>query len=134
MLRAIESNGISKDNFICKTMISESQPSSSSLTEQPYKVAIVGAGLVGSLAALYFARRGWHVDVYEARRDLRTNPYHEGRSINLALSVRGIAAMERVGAAEEVMKWVVPMKGRMIHLQDAKQVSQAYSITGEVGR
>lgn len=84
-------------------------------TDTSQKIAIVGAGLAGSLAAIYLARRGFEVEVYEKRPDMRRGKVEGGRSINLALSDRGIRALEEVGVAEEVLKEVIPMKGRMLH-------------------
>lgn len=77
--------------------------------------AIVGAGLAGSLLAIYLAKRGMQVDVYEARGDMRRERVAAGRSINLALSDRGIAALREVGMDEYMLREAVPMYGRMIH-------------------
>jgi kynurenine 3-monooxygenase len=79
------------------------------------KVSIVGAGLAGSLLAIYLARRGFAVDVCEARGDMRLEEVAAGRSINLALSDRGIAALREVGMDEYMLAEAVPMYGRMIH-------------------
>jgi kynurenine 3-monooxygenase len=79
------------------------------------KVIIVGAGLAGSLLSIYLARRGMQVDVYEARGDMRNEEVAAGRSINLALSDRGIAALRGVGMDEYMLAEAVPMYGRMIH-------------------
>ncbi|KAJ3049040.1 kynurenine 3-monooxygenase, mitochondrial precursor [Rhizophlyctis rosea] len=98
---------------------------------QPFTVLIVGGGLVGSLASLYFARRGWNVQVYEKRLDPRTDPTPSGRSINLALSVRGISALQEVGVDEAILKTAIPMKGRMIHSLDGELTSQPYGVFGE---
>ena len=77
---------------------------------------IVGAGLSGSLMACYLARAGHRVSVYERRPDPRAKGYLGGRSINLALSVRGIAGLAGAGLAEMVMNdEAIPMRGRMIH-------------------
>lgn len=84
------------------------------------KVIIIGAGLAGSLLAIYLAKRGISVDVYEARADMREEKIAAGRSINLALSDRGIAALREVGMDEYMLAEAVPMYGRMIH-----------SVTGE---
>jgi len=78
-------------------------------------VAIIGAGLAGSLLAIYLARRDLKVDVYEARSDMRTAKVDAGRSINLALSNRGIAALREVGMDKYILSEAVPMHGRMIH-------------------
>ncbi|MBK9214105.1 MAG: FAD-dependent monooxygenase [Chloracidobacterium sp.] len=78
-------------------------------------VAIIGAGLAGSLLSIYLAKRGIEVDVYEARGDMRNEEVAAGRSINLALSDRGIAALSGVGMDEYMLAEAVPMYGRMIH-------------------
>ncbi|XP_030558151.1 kynurenine 3-monooxygenase [Drosophila novamexicana] len=79
------------------------------------KVAIVGAGLVGSLAALNFARMGHQVQLYEYREDIRKAQLVQGRSINLALSQRGRKALAAVGLEEQVLATAIPMRGRMLH-------------------
>ncbi len=80
------------------------------------KIIIVGAGLSGSLLSIFLARRGFKVEVYERRPDMRKVSMSAGKSINLALSTRGIHALEQVGLAEKVLANAVPMKGRMIHM------------------
>jgi kynurenine 3-monooxygenase len=79
------------------------------------KIIIVGAGLAGSLLATYLAKRGIQVDVFEARSDMRKAEVEAGRSINLALSDRGIAALREIGMDEYMLAEAVPMYGRMIH-------------------
>lgn len=79
------------------------------------KVSIVGGGLAGSLLAIYMARRNYEVEVFEKRSDSRIKGYEGGRSINLALSHRGIRALEELGILEEIQPLVVKMYGRMIH-------------------
>jgi kynurenine 3-monooxygenase len=79
------------------------------------KVVIIGAGLAGSLLTIYLARRGFQVDVFEARGDMRKETVAGGRSINLALSDRGIAALRKVGMDEYMLAEAVPMYGRMTH-------------------
>lgn len=79
------------------------------------KVTIIGAGLAGSLLAIYLAKRGVAVDVFEARGDMRKEQVAAGRSINLALSDRGIAALREVGIDEKMLSEAIPMRGRMIH-------------------
>ncbi len=78
-------------------------------------IAIAGAGLVGSLLSIYLAKRGYRVTVFERRGDMRTSSVEAGRSINLALSNRGIKALEEVGLAEELRKVAIPMHGRTMH-------------------
>jgi len=79
------------------------------------KYVLIGSGLAGGLLAAYFGRRGYEVDLYERRADPRAGNFVGGRSINLALSTRGIHALEQLGLAEEVMRHAIPMRGRMIH-------------------
>jgi kynurenine 3-monooxygenase len=79
------------------------------------KVIVVGAGLAGSLLTIYLARRGFSVDVFEARADMRKSEIGGGRSINLALSDRGIAALRQVSMGEYMLAEAVPMSGRLIH-------------------
>src|SRR6202045_4009427 len=79
------------------------------------KFTLVGSGLAGGLLAAYFGRRGYEVDLYERRADPRAGNFVGGRSINLALSTRGIHALEQLGIADEVLKHAIPMRGRMIH-------------------
>jgi len=78
-------------------------------------VTLVGGGLAGSLLALMLARKGLAVTVYERRADVRVDQIEEGRSINLALSVRGIHALQLVGLDREVLASAIPMRGRYIH-------------------
>lgn len=78
-------------------------------------VTIIGAGLAGSLLAIYLAKRGFVVNVFEARGDMRKETVEAGRSINLALSDRGIAALREVGMDSFMLNEAVPMYGRMIH-------------------
>lgn len=93
-------------------------------------VTILGAGLNGPLLALYLARRGYHVDVYERRPDFRTHGAGGGRSINLALSDRGIRGLAEAGVEDDVMRDAIPMKGRMIHDREGHTDLQPYSRSG----
>jgi kynurenine 3-monooxygenase len=94
-------------------------------------IAITGAGLVGSLLAIYLKNRGYQVSVFERRNDMRKNAGYEGRSINLALSNRGIRALEEVGLAEELKKEAIPMHGRMIHDLHGNLNFQPYGKAGQ---
>lgn len=78
-------------------------------------ITIAGAGLVGSLLAAYFGKRGHNVNVYERRPDMRKTILDGGRSINLALSNRGWKALDGVGIGEEVRKVAIPMFRRVMH-------------------
>ena len=79
------------------------------------KFILIGSGLAGGLLAAYLGRRGYEVELYERRADPREGNIVGGRSINLALSTRGIHALEQLGIADEVLKHAIPMPGRMIH-------------------
>jgi kynurenine 3-monooxygenase len=79
------------------------------------KFVLVGSGLAGGLLAACLGRRGHIVELYERRADPRAGNFVGGRSINLALSTRGIHALERLGIADEVLRHAIPMPGRMIH-------------------
>ncbi len=81
----------------------------------PGKIVLIGSGLAGGLMAAYLGRRGSEVELYERRSDPREGNIVGGRSINLALSTRGIYALEQLGIAEEVLRHAIPMRGRMIH-------------------
>ncbi len=94
-------------------------------------IAIVGAGLVGSLLSIYLARRGYKVSVFERRFDMRQHQIEGGRSINLALSNRGIRSLEEVGLADQLKSTAVPMHGRMIHSIESKLTFQPYGKEGQ---
>ena len=82
---------------------------------KPGNITLVGAGLVGSLLAVFLARRGYSVTLYERRADLRKANISAGRSINLALANRGIVALERAGLLDALRPILLPMAGRMLH-------------------
>lgn len=90
------------------------------------KFSVVGGGLAGALISVYLARAGHSVDVHELRPDIRTGNVGGGRSINLALSHRGIEALRRVDLADEVLKSAVAMPGRMIHSPTGALTFQPY--------
>ncbi len=79
------------------------------------KFVLIGSGLAGGVLAAYLGRRGYEVHLYERRADPRAGNFVGGRSINLALSTRGIHALQQLGLADEVTRHAIPMRGRMIH-------------------
>ena len=89
-------------------------------------VAIVGGGLVGSLLAVFLARRGIAVTLYERRPDPRLVGAGGGRSINLVVTSRGIAALRRVGLERDVLALSVPVRGRMMHSVEGRLTFQPY--------
>ena len=95
------------------------------------KITIAGAGLVGSLEAIYMAKRGHKISVYERRSDMRQAELVAGRSINLALSTRGWTALKKVGIDDEVRKMAIPMPKRIMHAQDGTLSEQPYGQDGE---
>ena len=90
-------------------------------------IVIIGAGLCGSLLALRLAQRGYTVNVYESRPDLRTTDISAGRSINLALSDRGLKAMRLAGVEDKVKPLCIPMYGRLIHDIEGNTFPSNYS-------
>jgi kynurenine 3-monooxygenase len=92
------------------------------------KKTIIGSGLTGPLLAIMLANRGYTVDLYEKRADLRKADISAGRSINLALSHRGIHALKSAGVFNKIEPLLIPMKGRMVHHSDGNLEFQPYSI------
>lgn len=90
------------------------------------KITLIGAGPAGTLLAIYLARRGFAVEIFERRPDMRKVDIAAGRSINLALSTRGLHALREVGLFDTIMKIAVPMKGRMMHGLDGGLTFQRY--------
>jgi kynurenine 3-monooxygenase len=95
------------------------------------EVTIIGAGLVGSLLSVYLRRQGYPVTIYERRDDMRKKTWNGGRSINLALSDRGIQALEDVGLMDDIRKIAIPMHGRSLHSPDGKTGYQPYGKEGQ---
>jgi len=91
------------------------------------KILIVGAGLCGSMLALRMAQRGYQVVVYESRSDLRKSDISAGRSINLALSNRGLKALRMAGIEEKARELCIPMKGRLMHDEASNTFESNYS-------
>ncbi|HTS38540.1 MAG TPA: NAD(P)/FAD-dependent oxidoreductase [Candidatus Solibacter sp.] len=89
-------------------------------------ITLVGAGLNGPLLALGLVRRGFTVEIYERRADMRRVRMSAGRSINLALSARGIHALTQAGLWDEMQNIITPMKGRMMHAINSELTYQPY--------
>lgn len=89
-------------------------------------VHVVGAGLVGPLMAIFLAKKGFNVTLWERRADMRKGKVEAGRSINLAITARGWKALEEVGLKDKVSTISIPMKGRMVHDQQGNTNLQLY--------
>lgn len=92
---------------------------------------IVGAGLVGSLWAVYLSKAGYKVTIYERRSDIRKAEISAGKSINLALSVRGWTALKGVGIENEIDEIAIPMSGRIMHDLEGNMTYQPYGKEGQ---
>jgi kynurenine 3-monooxygenase len=92
------------------------------------RFVLIGSGLAGGLLAGYLGRRGHEVELYERRADPREGNTVGGRSINLALSTRGIHALEQLGIADEVLRQAIPMRGRMIHAKSGELHFAPYDV------
>lgn len=95
------------------------------------RLAVVGGGLVGSLLALRLAKLGFKLDVFERRMDLRKHLISAGRSINLALSARGLHALESAGLRHAIEPHLIAMRGRFVHFQDGRTQLQPYDPMGK---
>ncbi|KTD25736.1 kynurenine 3-monooxygenase [Legionella lansingensis] len=89
-------------------------------------VTIIGSGLAGTLLSLYLAKRGYEVDVFESRPDIRVERMDRGRSINLALSCRGLTGLAAAALLTQVKEIMVPMRARAIHLSNGQIKFQAF--------
>jgi len=96
------------------------------MTQSSQRISLIGAGLNGPLLALGLTERGHEVKIYERRPDMRRVPMSAGRSINLALSTRGIHALTQAGLWEQMQDIIIPMKGRMMHSVSSVLTFQPY--------
>ncbi len=94
-------------------------------------ILIAGGGLVGSLLSIYMARQGHEVHLFDRSPDFRTPKAASGRSINLTLCQRGLAALDRMGIGDRVRDISVPCYGRMVHAADGAVELQPYGNLGE---
>lgn len=95
------------------------------------RITIAGAGLVGSLLSTMLAKRGYDVTLFERRPDMRRASISAGRSINLAMSDRGLRALEVAGLANDIRSIAIPMAGRMMHDVDGTLTYQPYGTEGQ---
>ncbi|HEX6824114.1 MAG TPA: NAD(P)/FAD-dependent oxidoreductase [Candidatus Sulfotelmatobacter sp.] len=99
------------------------------MMRNPQTITLIGAGLTGPLLGLELARRGFNVEIYERRPDIRRAKINAGRSINLAVSARGIHALNRAELWQSMQDIVIPMKGRMMHSIASDLTFQPYGRT-----
>ncbi len=90
------------------------------------KITILGSGLAGSLLAIYLAKRGYEIDIFESRSDLRVSSLDTGRSINMAMSCRGLTGLKSAGLKADVAPFLVPMRARAIHQEAGDIKYQAF--------
>lgn len=98
---------------------------------QNKNISIIGAGLVGSLLAIYLRKRGYDVTLYERRPDMRKVKIAAGRSINLALSDRGWKGLQGVGIDDAIREIGINMTHRAMHSTDGKITTQPYGKDGQ---
>src|SRR5215472_4682713 len=96
------------------------------MAQSSQRISLIGAGLNGPLLALGLTERGHKVEIYERRPDMRRVRMGAGRSINLALSTRGIHALTQAGLWEQMQAIIIPMKGRMMHSVSSELTFQPY--------
>ncbi|HMS30235.1 MAG TPA: NAD(P)/FAD-dependent oxidoreductase [Saprospiraceae bacterium] len=107
------------------------QQKSGSNAGKTKRVIIVGAGLVGSLWAVYLSKAGYQVKVYERRPYMRKAIISAGKSINLAVSYRGWKALDEMGIGDDIREIAIPMYGRNLHHPDGSQNYQPYGNYGQ---
>jgi len=95
------------------------------------RITIVGGGLVGALLGVVLQKRGHTVTIFERRPDMRTSTIGAGRSINLAMSDRGLRALEVAGIADDIRAIAIPMSGRVMHDVQGNQTYQPYGVEGQ---
>jgi kynurenine 3-monooxygenase len=96
------------------------------MKDAPQTITLIGAGLNGPLLAVLLRQRGFAVEIFERRPDMRRVRISAGRSINLALSTRGIHALQQAGLWEEMRAIIIPMRGRMMHSVSGELTFQPY--------
>ena len=96
------------------------------MTGSQKKITLIGAGLNGPLLAILLRQRGFGVELFERRPDMRRVPIRAGRSINLALSTRGIHALHQAGVWRRMIAIIIPMRCRMMHSKIGELTVQPY--------
>ena len=94
-------------------------------------IVIAGGGLAGAFMAALLAKSGYECLVVEKRSDPRKITQEGNRSINLAISVRGLTSLERVASLESWSPLLIPMYGRSLHQPDGNLTFQPYALTRE---
>ena len=94
-------------------------------------IGIAGAGLVGSLLAVFLLRRGYQVSLFDRRKDFRKTGGYQGKSINMALSNRGLRALKAVDLEQAINDLAIPMHGRAVHNEDGREIFLPYGKKGQ---
>ena len=102
------------------------QAPSRNMQNHSQTITLVGAGLTGPLLGISLAQRGFRVQIFERRPDMRLVRSSAGRSINLAVSTRGIHALREAGLWDQMSRIIIPMKGRMMHSLTGELTFQPY--------
>lgn len=95
------------------------------------QVNIVGAGLGGTLMAIYLAQQGVDVTIFERQKFEKSSNRSNRRSFNVTLSERGLKALERVGIEDRVLERTIRVGGRMCHMLDGSTQFYPYGIAGK---
>src|SRR5437879_842918 len=112
--------------FSADRRLTSSLDKSRPMNRRTETISLIGAGLTGPLLAILLVKRRFQVEIYERRPDMRRVRITAGRSINLALSARGIHALTGAGLWEGMSNLIIPMKGRMMHAEAGDLTFQPY--------
>src|SRR2546423_6347 len=112
--------------FSADRRLTSSLDKSRPMNRRTETISLIGAGLTGPLLAILLVKRGFRVEIYERRPDMRRVRISAGRSINLALSVRGIHALTEAGLWNPMRDIIIPMRGRIMHAQTGELTFQPY--------
>ena len=112
--------------FSADRRLTSSLDKSRPMNRRTETISLIGAGLTGPLLAILLVKRGFRAEIYERRPDMRRVRISAGRSINLALSVRGIHALTEAGLWNPMRDIIIPMRGRIMHAQTGELTFQPY--------
>jgi kynurenine 3-monooxygenase len=90
------------------------------------KIIIVGSGMAGCFMALCLAKKGFKVEIYEERSDIRKAQNKSGRSFNITLYYRGILALKKVNLWNDIKEISVLTRGNVAHYHGDRNVYDPY--------